>query len=297
MPLVDRLRADLEVRVALVHSGLGGRRARRRVAADPGRRRRHRRRGRGSRSSPRSRDVGVVIVDEEHEAAYKSDRTPRLQARDTAIRLGELARAAVVLGSATPAVDSVGRARDGAYRRVVLPTRPTGEPPAVEVVDLREELRDGNRGLLSGRLAAALAALDRGPRRPGDPRHQPPRDGVGRPVPRLRPRPGLPGLRPAARLPPGRRHAPLPPLRPGVRRSRRAAPTATRRGSSTSAAARSESSARSGSASPGCGSAASIATSSSAAAPRSGSSTRSPRASSTSSSGRASSRRASTSRT
>jgi len=103
-----------------------------------------------------------VIVDEEHEAAYKSDRTPRLQARDTAIRLGELARAAVVLGSATPAVDSVGRARDGAYRRVVLPTRPTGEPPAVEVVDLREELRDGNRGLLSGRLAAALAALDAG---------------------------------------------------------------------------------------------------------------------------------------
>src|SRR3712207_8803916 len=50
-------------------------------------------------------DVGVVIVDEEHDAAYKSDRTPRIQARDVAIRLGELAGAAVVLGSATPAVE------------------------------------------------------------------------------------------------------------------------------------------------------------------------------------------------
>jgi primosomal protein N' (replication factor Y) len=158
-PIVDRLRADLGARVALVHSGLSdGERADewRRIRA-----------GdidivAGTRLAVLAplRDVGLVIVDEEHEAAYKSDRTPRLQARDAAIRLGELAGAAVVLGSATPAVDSVGRARAGEYRRVVLPIRPTGEPPRVEVVDLRQELRDGNRGLLSGRLAAALAALD-----------------------------------------------------------------------------------------------------------------------------------------
>jgi primosomal protein N' (replication factor Y) len=160
-PIVDRLRADLGARVALVHSGLSdGERA------DEWRRIRS---GdvdivAGTRLAVLAplRDVGLVIVDEEHEAAYKSDRTPRLQARDAAIRLGELAGAAVVLGSATPSVDSVGRARDGAYRRAVLPTRPTGEPPVVEVVDLREELREGNRGLLSGRLAAALAALDPG---------------------------------------------------------------------------------------------------------------------------------------
>ena len=103
---------------------------------------------------------GVIIVDEEHDSAYKSDRTPRLQARDGAIRLAELAGAALVLGSATPAVDSVGRARAGEYDRVVLVDRPVGAPPTVEVVDLREELAEGNRGLLSRALGAALAAID-----------------------------------------------------------------------------------------------------------------------------------------
>ena len=68
-------------------------------------------------------DVGVIIVDEEHDPAYKSDRTPRLQARDVAIRLARLAGAAVVLGSATPSVETVGLARAGTYDRVVLPSR------------------------------------------------------------------------------------------------------------------------------------------------------------------------------
>ena len=158
-PLVDRLRADLDADIALVHSGLGeGERADewRRIRA-------------GAVSivvgtrlavlAPLA-DVGLVIVDEEHEAAYKSDRTPRLQARDAAIELARLAGAAVVLGSATPAVDSAGRAARGAYRRVVLPARLSGAPPAVEVVDLRAELAAGNRGLLSRRLSEALAALD-----------------------------------------------------------------------------------------------------------------------------------------
>ena len=158
-PLVDRLRADLDADIALVHSGLGdGERADewRRIRA-------------GAVSivvgtrlavlAPLA-DVGLVIVDEEHEAAYKSDRTPRLQARDAAIELARLAGAAVVLGSATPAVDSAGRAGRGAYRRVVLPARLSGAPPAVEVVDLRAELAAGNRGLLSSRLSEALAGLD-----------------------------------------------------------------------------------------------------------------------------------------
>jgi primosomal protein N' (replication factor Y) len=159
LPLVDRLRADLDAEVALVHSGLGaGERADewRRIRA-----------GEidivvGTRlavGAPLA-DVGVVIVDEEHDPAYKSDRTPRVQARDAAIRLAELAGAALVLGSATPAVESLGRALDGAYDRVVLPTRPTGQAPTVDVVDMRAELADGNRGLLSRALDDALASLD-----------------------------------------------------------------------------------------------------------------------------------------
>jgi primosomal protein N' (replication factor Y) len=160
-PLVDRLRAELDVPVALLHSGLGdGERA------DEWRRIRG---GEvaivvGTRLAVLAplHDVGLVIVDEEHEAAYKSDRTPRLQARDTALMLGALAGAAVVLGSATPAVETEGHARAGRYRRVVLPTRLVGAPPAVEIVDLRAELAAGNRGLLSEALAQALADLTSG---------------------------------------------------------------------------------------------------------------------------------------
>jgi primosomal protein N' (replication factor Y) len=159
LPLVDRLRADVSAEAALIHSGLA-----------PGERADEWRRIRaggvqvivGTRlaiGAPLA-EIGVVIVDEEHDGAYKSDRTPRLQARDTAIELGRRAGAAVILGSATPAVETIGRARLGRYRRVVLPTRPTGAPPRVEVVDLRAELAEGNRGLLSGRLAMALGALD-----------------------------------------------------------------------------------------------------------------------------------------
>ncbi|HSS35127.1 MAG TPA: primosomal protein N' [Patescibacteria group bacterium] len=159
MPLVDRLRADLDAQVALVHSAVGA-----------GERTDEWRRIRsgavdivvGTRLAVLAplAEVGLIVVDEEHESTYKSDRTPRLQARDTAIALGRLAGAAVVLGSATPAVDSVGRARSGTYRRVLLPDRPSGLPPTVEVVDLRAELAAGNRGLLSDRLVGALRALD-----------------------------------------------------------------------------------------------------------------------------------------
>ncbi len=159
MPLVDRLRADLDARVALVHSAVGA-----------GERTDEWRRIRsgevdivvGTRLAVVAplADVGLVVVDEEHEATYKSDRTPRIQARDVALELGRLAGAAVVLGSATPAVDTMGRARDGTYRRVVLPDRPIGLPPVVEVVDLRAELAAGNRGLLSAELGRALDRLD-----------------------------------------------------------------------------------------------------------------------------------------
>jgi primosomal protein N' (replication factor Y) len=159
LPLVDRLRADLGAEVAVLHSALGeGERADawRRIRA-----------GAvdvvvGTRIAVLAplADVGVVVVDEEHEATYKSDRTPRYQARDVAVRLGALAGAAVVLGSATPSVESIGLARLGRRRRLTLPERAAGAPPAVELVDLREELAAGNRGLLSRRLADLLGTLD-----------------------------------------------------------------------------------------------------------------------------------------
>jgi primosomal protein N' (replication factor Y) len=161
LPLVDRLRADLDAQVAILHSGLGeGERADewRRIRA-----------GDvdvvvGTRIAILAplEDVGLIVVDEEHDPGYKSDRTPRYQARDTALQLAALADAAVVLGSATPSVESEGRARDGAYRRVRLPVRLSGAPPSVTVVDLRDELAAGNTGMLSRPLAAALAALGPG---------------------------------------------------------------------------------------------------------------------------------------
>jgi primosomal protein N' (replication factor Y) (superfamily II helicase) len=159
LPLIDRLRADLGVRVAVVHSGLGeGERADewRRIRA-----------GEvdvvvGTRLAVLAplADVGLVVVDEEHDPAYKSDRTPRIQARDAAIELARLAGAAIVLGSATPAVETEGSARDGRYRRVRLATRASGRPPTIEVIDLRAELAAGNIGMLSRPLAAALDALE-----------------------------------------------------------------------------------------------------------------------------------------
>jgi primosomal protein N' (replication factor Y) (superfamily II helicase) len=161
LPLVDRLRADLRAEVVIFHSGLGeGERADawrqiRAGAAEV---------VVGTRIAVLAPlpDVGLVIVDEEHDAAYKSDRMPRIQARDLAVTLGRLAGAAVILGSATPSVETYGLARRGHYRRCTLTDRAAGAAPAVELVDLRAELAAGNRGLVSERLAALIAALDPG---------------------------------------------------------------------------------------------------------------------------------------
>ncbi len=160
VPLLERLHHDLGVEVALLHSALGdGERTDewRRIRA-----------GQvrvvvGTRlalTAPLA-DPGVIVVDEEHDAAYKSDRTPRLQARDVALELGRLAEAPVVLGSATPDVVSVGRAQLGLLDHLRLAERVAGRPASVEVVDLRLELAAGNRGLLSRALTEALAGLDR----------------------------------------------------------------------------------------------------------------------------------------
>lgn len=98
-------------------------------------------------------DLGLIIIDEEHETSYKSETVPRYHARETAIERAAMNHASVVLGSATPSVDSYYQASLGNYRLLELNERVDNKPlPDCEVVDLREELRMGNRSILSGRL-------------------------------------------------------------------------------------------------------------------------------------------------
>jgi primosomal protein N' (replication factor Y) len=86
-------------------------------------------------------DAGLVVVDEEHDAAYKQDDGIRYNARDLAVMLGRLSRCPVVLGTATPAAESYENARRGRYRLLRLSERVAGRAlPAVEILDLRERL-------------------------------------------------------------------------------------------------------------------------------------------------------------
>ncbi|MBV9691265.1 MAG: primosomal protein N', partial [Ktedonobacteraceae bacterium] len=102
-------------------------------------------------------DLGIIIVDEEHEPAYKqSERRPTYHARDVAIMLGYILHIPVVLGSATPAVGTFYSAEQGAYRLVQLPERIGAILPPVEVIDLRNELHSGNTSIISRRLHEEL---------------------------------------------------------------------------------------------------------------------------------------------
>lgn len=98
-------------------------------------------------------DLGYIIIDEEHESSYKSETVPRYHARETAIARAEMCGACVVLGSATPAVESYYRAVSGEYRLYEMRERVSDRPlPAVYTADMRKELKKGNRSILSGRL-------------------------------------------------------------------------------------------------------------------------------------------------
>lgn len=93
-------------------------------------------------------DIGIIIIDEEHENSYKSETMPKYHARETAEELARLHGASVFLGSATPSLDSYYRARQGRYRLFTLNERLTGgELPVVYVEDLRKELKEGNRSI------------------------------------------------------------------------------------------------------------------------------------------------------
>ncbi len=167
---MDRFAARFPDRIALLHSGLSDgerldewERARSgAVAAVVG--------ARSAIFSPLP-DIGLIVLDEEHDASYKQDRAPRYHTRDVAMRLARSTGAVVVLGSATPDVTSFHAASLGVYRLCRLTTRPAavrpesgydGLPP-VEIVDLRQELHAGNRSMFSRSLQAAIKeALHKG---------------------------------------------------------------------------------------------------------------------------------------
>ena len=103
-------------------------------------------------------DIGIIVMDEEHEGSYKSESSPKYHARETALEVARLHGAAVVLGSATPSLEAYYRARQGEYRLFTLKERLTGgQLPAVHTVDLRKELKEGNRSIFSRRLQELLA--------------------------------------------------------------------------------------------------------------------------------------------
>ena len=98
-------------------------------------------------------DLGLIVIDEEHEPTYKSEQTPRYHARETAIRRAETEGASVVLGSATPSMEAMYRARRGEYVLFEMKNRSRMQQMAeVYTVDMREELKNGNRSILSTKL-------------------------------------------------------------------------------------------------------------------------------------------------
>ncbi|MDE6950397.1 MAG: primosomal protein N', partial [Lachnospiraceae bacterium] len=97
--------------------------------------------------------LGLIIIDEEHESSYKSETMPKYHARETAVYLASLHHASVLLGSATPSLESYYRAKQGQYGFFYLGERLTGNVlPQVHRVDLRQELRQGNRSIFSRKL-------------------------------------------------------------------------------------------------------------------------------------------------
>ena len=102
-------------------------------------------------------NLGVIVMDEEHESSYKSEASPKYHARETAMELARLSGASLVLGSATPSLEAYHRAETGEYKLFVLKERLTGgQLPTVYTVDLRQELKEGNRSIFSRKLQELL---------------------------------------------------------------------------------------------------------------------------------------------
>ena len=103
-------------------------------------------------------DLALIIVDEEHDSSYKQEETPRYHARDIAVMRAKMANAAVVLGSATPSLESYFNATKNKYALVELPDRVERRPlPEVEIIDMRQEFQEtGQEQVISRKLAAEI---------------------------------------------------------------------------------------------------------------------------------------------
>ncbi len=99
-------------------------------------------------------NLGLIIIDEEHESSYKSEGLPKYHARETAIQRANMVGASVVLGSATPSIEAYKRAKDGEYELFTLKSRASKDSylPNIHLVDLREELKAKNRSIFSRKL-------------------------------------------------------------------------------------------------------------------------------------------------
>ncbi|OIJ09850.1 primosomal protein N' [Anaerobacillus arseniciselenatis] len=104
------------------------------------------------------KNIGIIIIDEEHEATYKQDENPRYHARDVAIKRASAYQCPLILGSATPSLESYARAKKGVYHLLSMLERVNDvKLPTVEIIDMREELKSGNRSMFSQLLYKKLS--------------------------------------------------------------------------------------------------------------------------------------------
>lgn len=101
-------------------------------------------------------NLGVIIIDEEHENTYKSEVSPKYDTREVAIKRAQLSNSLVVMGSATPSIESFYKAKQNKYILITLKKRVNQNPPTIKVIDMRAELEDGNRSIFSKELKEAI---------------------------------------------------------------------------------------------------------------------------------------------
>ena len=103
------------------------------------------------------KNLGIIIIDEEHESTYKQEDYPRYHARDIAQWRSQFHHCPVVLGSATPSLESYARAEKNVYELLSLPHRVNQQAlPHIDIIDMREELSEGNRSMFSIALRQAI---------------------------------------------------------------------------------------------------------------------------------------------